>query len=320
MWRDNETRMTGFILVGLFPEFQHRSFLVSVVLLVYLAAFTANAVLILLIWVDSRLHIPMYFLLSQLSLLDLALTSTTTPKIASDFFSGKRTISCVACGIQMFLYLTIGIAECLLLTLMSYDRYAAVCHPLRYPVLVSPGVCLQMVSGSWIGGTLSSLVLTVYAATLPVCGSREIHQYFCELPSVVKLACEDTSAFEMAVLVSGVGFLLVPVSLIVASYALIFLSVLRMDSREGRRKALTTCSSHLTVVTLYFGPGIFIYMTPGPSHAPDQNQGVSLFGTLLTPALNPLIYSLRNREVSGALTKVLGKCVVLRWGKKNFRQ
>ncbi|XP_001518617.3 olfactory receptor 2AG2-like [Ornithorhynchus anatinus] len=320
MWRENETRMTGFILVGLFPEFQHRGFLVSVVLLVYLAAFTANAVLILLIWVDSRLHVPMYFLLSQLSLLDLALTSTTTPKIASDFFSGKRAISRVACGVQMFLYLTVGIAECLVLTLMSFDRYVAVCHPLRYPVLVSPGVCLLMVSGSWIGGTLSSLVLTVYAATLPVCGSREIRQYFCELPSVVKLACKDTSAFEMAVSVSGIAFLLIPVSLIVASYVLIFLSVLRVDSREGRRKALTTCSSHLTVVTLYFGPGIFIYMTPGPSHSPDRNQGVSLFGTLLTPVLNPLIYSLRNREVSGALTKVLGKCVVLRWSGKSFLQ
>ncbi|XP_038626181.1 olfactory receptor 2T11-like [Tachyglossus aculeatus] len=319
MWRQNETQGTDFILLGLFPEFQHRSFLVSVVLLVYLAAFTANAVLVLLIWVDSRLHIPMYFLLSQLSLLDLALTSTTIPKIVSDFFSGKRNTSRVACVAQMFLYLTVGGSECLLLTLMSYDRYVAVCHPLRYPILVSPGVCLQMVSGSWIGGTLTSLVLTVYAATLPICGSREIHQYFCELPSVVKLACEDTSAFEMAVLVSGITFLLVPVSLIVVSYAFIFLSVLRMDSREGRRKALTTCSSHLTVVTLYFGPGIFIYMTPGPSHAPDQNQGVSLFGTLLTPALNPLIYSLRNREVLGALTKIMKQSSVLQSSRKNFR-
>ncbi|XP_038626388.1 olfactory receptor 2T4-like [Tachyglossus aculeatus] len=307
MERENETTVTDFILLGLFPEFRHPNVIISFILLVYTTAFAGNAVLILLIWADVRLHTPMYFLLSQLSLVDLAFISTTVPKMEVDFFSGKRNISVIACGTQIFFYFTLGGAECLLLTFMSYDRYAAVCHPLRYPVLVNPRVCVQMAVGSWVGGALSSLVQTVYTMNLPFCGSREIHHFFCEVPAVLKLSCEDTSAYEMSVFVTCVVFLLIPFSLIVASYALIFLSVLRMDSREGRKKALTTCSSHLTVVTLYFGPNIFIYMTPGSSHSPDQDQAMSVFCTILTPLLNPLIYSLRNKEVGGALKKVLGQ-------------
>uniref|UniRef100_A0A6I8P8U6 Olfactory receptor n=1 Tax=Ornithorhynchus anatinus TaxID=9258 RepID=A0A6I8P8U6_ORNAN len=305
--RDNETTVTDFILLGLFPEFRHPNFIISFILLVYAAAFTGNAVLILLIWADIRLHTPMYFLLSQLSLVGLAFISTTVPKMAADFFSGKQNISVIACGTQIFFYFTLGGAECLLLTFMSYDRYVAVCHPLRYPVLVNPRVCVQMAVGSWAGGALSSLVQTVYTMNLPFCGSREIHHFFCEVPAVLRLSCEDTSAYEMSVFVTCVVFLLIPFSLIVASYALIFLSVLRMDSREGRKKALATCSSHLTVVTLYFGPNIFIYMTPGSSHSPEQDQAMSVFCTILTPLLNPLIYSLRNKEVGGALRKVLGQ-------------
>ncbi|XP_001518654.3 olfactory receptor 56-like [Ornithorhynchus anatinus] len=313
MERGNETSNSYLILLGLFPEIRQLGLLISLVLLIYTVAVVGNVVLVLLIWAEPRLHVPMYILLSQLSLMDAILITTVVPKMAADFFSGRRNVSCVACGAQMFLYLTLGGSECLLLTVMSYDRYVAVCHPLRYPVLVSPRICLRMVGGSWTGGAVNALVQTAYSMHFPICRSREIHHFFCEVMAVLTLSCRDTSAYEAGVTATAVGFFLIPVVLITTSYALIFLSVLRMDSREGRRKALATCSSHLTVVALYFGSAIFIYVTPGLSQAPEQNQALSVFNTILTPALNPLIYSLRNQEVWGALKKFLGTCLISTW-------
>ncbi|XP_001518628.2 olfactory receptor 2L5-like [Ornithorhynchus anatinus] len=308
MERGNETSTTDLILLGFSPEISPPSFLISLTLLIYIVAVTGNTVLIRLIWADLRLHTPMYFLLGQLSLIDLALISTTVPKMAADFFSGRRSISLPACGTQIFFFLTLAGAECLLLTLMSFDRSVAICHPLRYPVLLNRGVRHQMVTGCWVGGAVNALIHTLYITRLPICNSREIHHFFCEVMTYLKLSCEETSSYQLGVLGASVVFILFPFGLIVASYALIFFTVLRMDSREGRRKALTTCSSHLTVVTLYFGPGIFVYVTPPSSHSPERDQGISLFSTILTPMLNPLIYSLRNQEVLGALRRVLGKC------------
>ncbi|ELW66841.1 Olfactory receptor 2T2 [Tupaia chinensis] len=277
----------------------------SIILLVYLIAIAANAILILLIWVDPRLHTPMYFLLSQLSFIDLAYVSSTVPKMATDFFSGSRTISRVGCGTQMFFWLMLADAECILLTLMAYDRYVAVCNPLRYSAVVSPRVCLQMALGSWAGGMLNALAQTVYTMHFPTCENK-IKHFFCEMPAVLMLSCEDTSSYLMVLMGMSIMFITVPLSLIVASYARIFLAVLRMSSPEGRNKALATCSSHLTVVSLYLGPAIVVYMTPGSAHSPELDQGLSVFYTVLTPMLNPLIYSLRNKEVLGALRKVLG--------------
>ncbi|XP_028909620.1 olfactory receptor 2AG2-like [Ornithorhynchus anatinus] len=319
MGRRNESSTADFILLGLFPECRHRNLLIYIALLIYFVAIAGNAVLVLLIWVDFRLHVPMYFLLSQLSLVDAILISTAVPKMVADFFSGRRNISRVACGAQMFLYLTLGDAERLLLTLTSYDRYVAVCHPLRYPVLVSPVSCVKMVVVTWSGCVLGSLVHTTYTMNIPVRGAGEIHQYFCELLIVLKLARRDTSTYDRVVIASGLTLLLTPSSLIVASYALIFLSVLRMASREGRKKAPATRSSHLAVVALYFGPAVFIYVRPDSFRSPEQNQALSVFPTILTPALNPLIYSLRNKEVLRTLNKVLGKCSVRQWRRNVLR-
>ncbi|XP_037364215.1 olfactory receptor 2T27-like [Talpa occidentalis] len=307
MDQNNETS-TDFILLGLFPWLGHPSLLILIILLFYTIAFAGNSILILLIWLDARLHTPMYFLLSQLSLIDLAYISSTVPKTVINYFTGKKNISYFACVTQLFFFLTLSLAECILLTLMAYDRYVAICNPLRYTVLMSPRVCLQMASAAWIGGALAALVHTIYPMHFPICGSRKINHYFCEMPAILKMSCVDISTYEMVKFVSTIVFLLVPFILILSSYTLIFLTVLRMNSRKGRNKALATCSSHLTVVSLYFGQGMFIYMTPNSSLTPEKDQVGAVLGTIVTPMLNPLIYSLRNKEVVGALRKCLGRC------------
>ncbi|XP_069323602.1 olfactory receptor 2M3-like [Eulemur rufifrons] len=312
MDRGNET-LTDFLLLGLFPELPYISILITSILLLYVVAVTGNATLILLIWRDPRLHTPMYILLSHLSLIDLALISTTVPKTAIISFSGKRNISKVACGTQIFFFFALGGAECLLLTMMSYDRYVAICNPLRYSVLMSPRICLQMALVSWGGGALNSLINTIYTMHFPFCGSREIHHFFCEMPAVLKLSCEDTSLYEMVVSGICIVFVLLPLGLIMSSYMLIFLTVLRMNSPAGRRKAVATCSSHLAVVSLYYGPALIIYMTPHSFHTSEQDEILSLINTICTPMLNPLIYSLRNKEVLAALRKLMGRGFILRW-------
>ncbi|XP_054440028.1 olfactory receptor 2M2-like [Pteronotus mesoamericanus] len=303
----NETGTSDFLLLGLFPNMKHTSVLTYTILLLYLLAVMANSLLLLLIWMDVRLHTPMYFLLSQLSLVDLALISSTVPKMMTNFFSGKKNITRLACGTQIFFFFTLGGAECILLTLMAYDRYVAICNPLRYAVIMNHAVCLQMAAVSWVGGILVSIAHTFYTMNLPICGSREIHHFFCEMPAIMKISCKDTSTYELVVFGLGIVFIFIPFGLIIASYTVILLAVLRMKSPQSRNKALATCSSHLTVVSFYLGPCVYMYMTPGSSHSPEQEQAVSVFCTVLTPLLNPLTYSLRNKDVLGALQKVLGK-------------
>ncbi|XP_007522830.1 olfactory receptor 2V1-like [Erinaceus europaeus] len=305
MDKRNESLGTDFILLGLLPGMKHINLLVSAILLIYTVALTANSILILLIWVDSHLHTPMYFLLSQLALMDLTLISIVVPKMGTDFFLGRRNISQVACGIQIFFFLTLGISECILITLMSYDRYVAICNPLRYSLIMSHRVCLQMAFISWAGGTLTSMVHTAYALHFPICGSREIAHFLCEVMAILKLVCEDISAYEKAVVMTSIIVLLIPLSFILSSYALIFRAVLHMNSPEVRNKALATCSSHLIVVSLYFGPAMVVYMRSRSYHSPKLDQVLFMLGGILTPMMNPLIYSLRNKEVVGALKRLL---------------
>ncbi|XP_037678950.1 olfactory receptor 2M5-like [Choloepus didactylus] len=311
MMGKNQTTGMDFILLGLFPGMKHADILTTVIIVIYVAALTGNSTLILLILVDSQLHTPMYFLLSQLSLIDLLLISTTVPKMATDFLSGKKNISNIGCGTQMFLYRMLGGAECILLTLMSWDRYVAICYPLRYRVIRNHRVCLMMVMGSWAGGALNALVQTAYTMHLPKCGPKEIEHFFCEIMTILSFFCEDTYVYKLAMLVTGIVLLLIPFAIIFSSYSLIFFTVLHMNSPKGRNKALATCSSHLMVLGLFYGPAIFTYMTPGSSHSPSQDKTVSVFFSIITPTLNPFIYSLRNRDVLQALRKTLvrGLCL-----------
>ncbi|XP_006894056.1 PREDICTED: olfactory receptor 2T27-like [Elephantulus edwardii] len=305
-WR-NQTTGTEFVLLGLFFHIQAPKLLFTFIFLVFLIAIFGNIVMMILIWLDIRLHTPMYFLLSQLSFMDLLYSSTFVPKIAIDFLSGRNTISFVNCAIQLFLFMVLVGAECLLLAVMAYDRYVAICHPLHYAVLMRPAVCGLMVIGTWLGALLNALVHAIYILNLPYCASREIHHFFCENVALLKLACVDTSQYEEGLFFSGVVFLLIPISAIMVSYGKILSTVLGLGSNSGMKKALATCSSHMIVVCLFYGTAIMKYVLPKAYHTAEQDEVLSVFYTLLTPMLNPLIYSLRNKDVAEALKKVLGR-------------
>ncbi|KAM5238013.1 olfactory receptor 2Z1 [Ctenodactylus gundi] len=307
MRASNQSAGSDFTLGSLFSGSGPRQLLFSLVAAVFLLGLLGNATLLCLIRLDARLHTPMYFLLSQLSLLDVGFPLVTIPKMASDFLRGGGTISWGACAAQIFFLTLMGVAEGVLLALMSYDRYVAVCRPLQYPVLMRRRVCLLMAGASWLAGVLNASVQTSVTFHFPYCASRRVDHFFCEVPALLRLSCQDTSAYQLALSTSGVLILLLPLSLIAASYGHVLAAVLRMRSEEARNKAFTTCSSHLTVVGLFYGAAVFMYMVPGAYHSPQQDNVVSLFYSLVTPTLNPLIYSLRNREVQMALIKVLGR-------------
>ncbi|XP_033064068.1 olfactory receptor 2AG1 [Trachypithecus francoisi] len=306
----NSTLGSGFILVGILKDSGSPELVCATVTVLYVLALTSNGLLLLAITMEARLHVPMYFLLGQLSLMDLLFTSVVTPSLAA-FLRRENTISFGGCALQMFLALTMGGAEDLLLAFMAYDRYVAVCHPLKYMTLMSPRVCWLMVATSWILASLSALVYTVYTMHSLFCKAQEIRHLLCEIPPLSKLACADTSRYELMVYVMGVTFLIPSLAAILASYTQILLTVLHMLPNEGRKKALVTCSSHLTVVGMFYGAATFTYVLPSSFHSPKQDNIISVFYTIVTPALNPLIYSLRNKEVMGALKRVLGKYMLL---------
>ncbi|XP_040128093.2 olfactory receptor 2T29 [Ictidomys tridecemlineatus] len=304
-WMTNHTGWADFILVGLFRQSQHPALLCVVIFMVLLMALSGNAVLIILIHSSAKLHTPMYFFISQLSLMDMMSISITVPKMLLDQVLGVSTISVPECGMQMFLYVTLVGSEFFLLAAMAYDRYMAICHPLRYPVLINHRVCLLLASGCWFLGSVDGFMLTPVTMTYPFCRSREIQHFFCEVPAVMKLSCSDTSLYETLMYLCCVLMLLIPVTIISGSYSCILLTIHRMNSAEGRRKALATCSSHMMVVTLFYGAGVYTYMLPSSYHTPQKDMVVSVFYTILTPVLNPLIYSFRNKDVTGALRKML---------------
>ncbi|XP_055453408.1 olfactory receptor 2AG1-like [Psammomys obesus] len=303
----NSTLGSGFILVGILDGSGSPELLCATVAALYLLALISNGMLILVITMDVYLHVPMYFLLGQLSLMDLLLTSVISPKAVMDFLLKDNIISFGGCALQMFLELALGSAEDLLLAFMAYDRYVAICHPLNYMIFMRPTVCWLMVAISWIPASLSALGYTVYTMQYPFCKSRQIRHLFCEIPPLLKLACADTSTYELMVYLMGVALLIPPLAAILASYTLILYTVLKVPSNEGRKKTLVTCSSHLTVVGMYYGPLTVMDILPSSYHSSQQENFLSFLYTIVTPALNPLIYSLRNKEVSGALKRVLGK-------------
>ncbi|XP_012506293.1 PREDICTED: olfactory receptor 2M4 [Propithecus coquereli] len=303
----NQTFNSVFILLGIFDHSPTHIFLFCLVLGIFSVAFMGNISMVLLICLDPQLHTPMYFLLSHLSLMDLMLICTTIPKMAFNYLSSRKSISLAGCGTQIFFYVSLLGAECFLLAVMAYDRYVAICHPLRYTILMNQKLCVLMTVACWILGSLDGIIVLAAALSFSYCSSLEIHHFFCDVAALLPLSCTDTSAFERLLFICCVVMLIFPVSAIIVSYSRVLRAVIRMGSGESCRKAFTTCSSHLSVVGLYYGAAIFMYMRPASTHTPDQDMMVSAFYAILTPMLNPLIYSLHNKEVSRALKKLLRK-------------
>ncbi|KYO38091.1 THAP domain-containing protein 8 isoform B [Alligator mississippiensis] len=274
------------------------------ILLTYLATLLGNLLIVTLARVDSRLHTPTYFFLSHLSFLEMCYTTSTIPQMLAHLLARNKVISFDHCMAQMYIALSLGSTEAILLAAMAYDRYVAVCHPLHYATVMSRKCCLALALSSWASGFILSVINAACVLRLPFCGLSHINHFFCELPVVLKLACADTHLTEAVIFAAAVIILLLPLCIILASYGLILASILRAHSAAGRHKAFSTCTSHLAVVSIFYGTVISMYMRPHKGSPPDWDKHVAVFYIVVTPALNPLIYSLRNKEVKGAVIKL----------------
>ncbi|XP_007443683.1 olfactory receptor 2Z1-like [Python bivittatus] len=307
MGNENVTSWTEFHLAGL-GHLRAPTVFFAVVLFMSLIALTGNALLLFLIQTDSSLHTPMYFFLSQLSCADMGQVLIVIPKMSFNFLTQRNTISLGGCVAQIFFTLTMGSSECLLLTVMSYDRYVAICKPLQYPVLMRRTICLVMTVGIWSSSSLIIMVIAIYVQSLPYCKSNVIDHFVCEFPALLKLTCADTSAFETVVYFDNVLLLLLPILVILFSYIAILVKILSMRSTGGRHKALGTCGSHLCVVGIFYAACILTYSTPVSSYSARKSMIYSVCITVVPPMLNPFIYSLRNRDVIAALRKLFVRC------------
>ncbi|XP_004461966.1 olfactory receptor 2A2-like [Dasypus novemcinctus] len=303
----NKTWVTEFILVGFKLNAELEVFLFWLFSLFYVFSLLGNGMILGLICLDPKLHTPMYFFLSLLAIIDMSYASNSVPKMLENLVNKKRTISFVPCIMQTFFYLAFAHTECLILVVMSYDRYVAICHPLQYTVIMSQRLCTVMAATSWACGFILALIHAILLLRLPFCGPQKVNQLFCEILSVLKLACADTCINQVVIFAACLFVLVGPLCLILVSYTSIVWTILRMQSGEGRKKAFSTCSSHLCVVGLFFGTAMVVYMVPDSGQREEQEKILSLFHSLFNPLLNPLIYSLRNAQVKGALYRVLQK-------------
>ncbi|XP_049747435.1 olfactory receptor 5F1-like [Elephas maximus indicus] len=301
MTRKNHTSLTESILLGLADTLELQIILFLLFVVIYTLTVLGNVGMILLIRADSRLHTPMYFFMANLSFVDACYSSTITPKMLVDLLSEKKTISFAGCFLQMYFFIALATTECMLFGLMAYDRYVAICNPLLYSLIMSRRVCLKMAAEAFTAGLLNSMVNTSYVSSLPLCGSNIIHHFFYDSPPLFKLSCSDTllneSIFSTFAGVNMFGTLLV----ILTSYCYILFPIFRMHSGEGRRKAFSTSASHLTAIILFYATSIYTYLCPRSSYSLSQDEVASVFYTVVIPMLNPLIYSLRNKEVKKAL-------------------
>ncbi|XP_064145475.1 olfactory receptor 2G3-like [Loxodonta africana] len=299
--------VTEFIFLGLSSQPKIQLILFIMFLFFYLLTVAGNIIIITIIQLEPRLQTPMYFFLTNLSFLDICYTSTNVPQMLSNMVGKKKSIPFSGCATQMYFSLSFGMIECVLLGVMAYDRYVAICHPLNYIVIMDRSTCVRLATISWSSSFLSSMVINVLTLSLPYCGPNILNHFFCEVPSVLRLACTDTSLTELVVFVFSIITVFIPFLLIVVSYVRIFQSVLRIQSASGRHKALSTCASHLTVVALFYGTGIFMYMRPQSKSSRAGGKIFAVFYTVITPMLNPLIYSLRNQDVKEAFRRAIAK-------------
>ena len=303
----NHSSPVDFLLLGFSEHPGLERILFVVVLISYLLTLVGNTLIILLSVLDPRLHSPMYFFLSNLSFLDLSFTTSCVPQMLIHLWGPRKTISFLGCSVQLFIFLFLGTTECVLLTVMAFDRYVAVCQPLHYATIIHPRLCRQLAAMAWVMGLVQSAVQTPPTLRLPFCPHGQIDDFVCEVPSLIQLSCGDTTYNEIQLAVSSVIFLVMPLTLILISYGAVARAVLRINSAVACKKALGTCSSHLIVVTLFYSSVIAVYLQPKNPYAQKRGKFFGLFYAVGTPLLNPLIYTLRNKEVKRALRRLLGK-------------
>ncbi|XP_054985207.1 putative olfactory receptor 2B8 [Sorex araneus] len=311
MEQNNGSSFTGFILLGFSDRPQLEFILFVVLVILYIFTVLGNTTIITLSYLDPNLHTPMYFFLSNLSFLDLCYTTSSVPQFLYNLSGPDKSISYAGCVAQLFIFIGLGCTECILLGVMAFDRYVAVCRPLQYTVIMHSRLCALMASASWFSGFTNSLVQTVLIFHLPVCGRNKIDNFLCEIPALVKIACIDTSSTDSEIFFASVIIVLIPFLLIIFSYGQIVRAILRIKSAAGKRKAFGTCGSHFIVVSLFYGTAIYAYLQPSNSYSQDKGKFTSLLYGIFIPMMNPVIYTLRNKDVKGAMTKTLQKVHLL---------
>ncbi|EPQ19520.1 Olfactory receptor 5T2 [Myotis brandtii] len=303
----NITEVTMFVLKGFTDKFELQILLFFLFLAMYLFTLMGNLGLLVLVIGDSRLHNPMYYFLSVLSSVDACFSSVITPNMLVDFLSKNKVISFLGCATQMFLAVTFGTTECFLLAAMAYDRYVAIYDPLLYSVSMSPRVYVSLIIASYAGGVLHASIHTVATFSLSFCASNEIRHVFCDIPPLLAISCSDTHTNQLLLFYFVGSVEIFTILIVLVSYGFILLAILRMHSAEGRRKVFSTCGSHLTGVTVFHGTVLFMYVRPSSTYALDHDMIVSICYTIVIPMLNPIIYSLRNKDVKEAMKRVFGK-------------
>ncbi|XP_065269969.1 olfactory receptor 6C4-like [Emys orbicularis] len=307
----NQMPVTEFILLGFGNQPGLQILLFLLFLVIYIVTMAGNLLIVALVVADQHLHTPMYFFLGNLTCLETCYTSTILPRLRASLLTGDRTISVEGCITQLALFGFLATTECYLLAAMSYDRYLAICKPLHYGALMNSQLCLQLAAGSWISGFLSCVKLMCLMSELIFCGPNEMDHFFCDLTPMVKLSCSDTSQITPVIYTFSFLNAVPPFLLTLMSYVCVISTILRIPSTAGRQKAFSTCSSHLIVVTIFYGTVMIVYMLPKSSTPRALNKVFSVCYTVLTPLANPLIYSLRNREVKEALRNAVRRSVTL---------
>ena len=302
--RGNQSHITEFLLLGLTSDPKQQVWLFASFLVMYLVNVGGNSVIIAAIRGDVRLHTPMYFFLSNLSFVDICFTNVIVPRMLVNMQSKSKKVPFIQCLTQMYFFVACAITDSFLLAAMALDRYMAICHPLHYTTTMNPRRCLQLVTASWLVSHLHSLTHTVLMARLSFCGPNIIHHFFCDVQPLLMLSCSDTSVNELLAFTEGSFVIMSPFIFIIISYVYITRTVLRVPSGRGRYKVFSTCGSHLTVVALYYGTAISVYIRPSSTYSVTKDRVVTVIYTVVIPMLNPFIYSFRNRDMKQALRKL----------------
>ncbi|XP_004480162.4 olfactory receptor 1N2-like [Dasypus novemcinctus] len=306
MERRNHSSVSEFLLLGLSERPEQQPLLFGIFLSMYLVTVMGNLLIVLAIGFDPHLHTPMYFFLANLSFADACFSSTTVPKMLVNIHTKSQTIPYGGCLAQMHFFMMFGALDDFLLGVMAYDRYVAICRPLQYATLMSPHVCVLLLSACWVLTNLAALLHTLLMAKLSFCAGNTIHHFFCDVLPLLQLSCSDTHTNQVALFMVCSMILTAPLSLIILSYARIISTILKVPSSSGRQKAFSTCGSHLTVVFLFYGTAIGVYLYSPSSHSGGKDRIAAVFYTVVTPMLNPFIYSLRNNDMKTALRKLFG--------------